>query len=140
MDLQPWNSELSLEPHTCDVCNKVVIDPKLAETEEIGLKTHKFVICNISEELQSHQITPHKCGLIRHHIEHRGPAFVDAFNKGIERDNPNLMLEIHSYDGNGYDIRTAYTMFRGHRLAEFDVYAFEGRFFILEFDAFFYLY
>lgn len=126
MDLQPWNSELSLSPHTCEVCSKTIIDPKLAETEEIGLRTHKFVICNFPVELQSHQTVPHKCGLIRHHFEHRGPAVVDTVEKGIESDNPNLVLEIQSHDGNGYDIRTAYTMFRGHRLAEFDVYAFKG--------------
>jgi hypothetical protein len=127
LDLQPWNTVLTLEPHACEICKNCVLDPNIAETEEVGLRTHKYVVCNFAEQLMlSMRGQPTKCGLIRHHLEHRGPALEDAVQRGIGKHNPNLVLEIHSFDGNGYDIRTAYTMMWGHRLAEFDVYAIEG--------------
>jgi hypothetical protein len=127
MDLQPWNSSLTLEPHSCPLCQNIILDPNIAETEDFGRRTHKYVICDFAKEvLRSTQGQPSTCGLIRHHIAHRGAALEDAIRSPTQAHNPHLMIEIHSLDGNGYDIRTAYTMFWGHRLAEFNVYAIEG--------------
>jgi hypothetical protein len=127
MNLQPWNPALTLEPHSCDVCNTIILDPNFAETEEVGRRTHKYTICDLEEQVfLTTQGQPAKCGLIRHHIEHRGPALEAAVRRRTERQDSDLKLEIHSFDGNGLDISTAYTMVWGQRLTEFNVYAIES--------------
>ena len=121
MDLQPWNKTLTLEPHSCGVCNNVVIGSEAVETEvnssrthEYGRRAHKYVICDFAEQVQLRaRGEPTGCGFIQHHMEHRGPALDEAIQRRVDPRTSDLLLEVHSAGNNDYNIRTAYTMFWG---------------------------